>query len=294
MVVYKPNESREQALNCVLWQGLEAHTSTYGGILCDIWGVVHNGVRAHTQAVAALELYRKEQKGAVILVSNAPRPAPQVKAQLENMGVSTKAYDGILTSGDMTQSILADESFGEACYHLGPDRDLALFDHTKTKRVGLSEAQFILCTGLEDDDRQTAQDYRELLEIALGRKLKLVCANPDVIVERDGKIIPCAGAIAELYEELGGEVIYFGKPHQPIYARAQAMFLAQGVLPEKNILAIGDGLATDIQGAKAQGLDTLFILGGIAADIGEDRASVEKFCATKSIYPHAFMKRLRW
>ncbi len=282
-------------MQVVNWEGLRSKAPHYRAILCDIWGVVHNGVRAHQDALVALRRYRA-QGGRVLLISNAPRPAASVQRQLENMGVEENCYDAILTSGDLTKSILEEESFGHYCYHLGPERDLGLFENGKTERVGLSEAQFILCTGLEDDLTQRAEDYQPLLEIAFGRGLKMVCANPDIIVERDGKIIPCAGAVAQLYERLGGEVIHFGKPHAPIYDRAVAHLQQKtdGVLGSKNILAIGDGLLTDIQGAITQGFDSLFILGGIATDIGKDSQAVQAFCQQRGIYPTAFMSSLYW
>lgn len=288
MVIYKTSSPKAQA-QCEAWQGLGEKAFKYRAILCDIWGVVHDGITAFKPAVEALCAF-KEEGGKVVLISNAPRPSDSVKLQLENFGVEENAYDAILTSGDLTRNVLLDSVYGDYCYHLGPQRDLGLFDGVSVSRVGISEAQFILCTGFENDETQTAEDYREILEICHGRGLKLICANPDNLVERGGRLIPCAGQIAAFYDELGGEVVYFGKPHAPIYQQAKK--LLSDIAPDA-ILAIGDGLETDIKGAEIVGLDSLFILGGIASDI-EGTEEVLKAIGVAGVAPLGWMKQLVW
>lgn len=292
----KQGQGQKPLLEPEFWQGLSSRASAYGVILCDIWGVVHNGVDAHREAVLALELYRKECGGRVILITNAPRPCSAVRAQLTQMGIGDRAYDGILTSGDLTQEALMGSrdgtGAGATCYHLGPARDKGLFDGAKVRKVDvLAQAHFILCTGLENDEHETAEDYRPLLEDARARGLRLLCANPDLVVARAGTLLPCAGALAALYETMGGEVVYFGKPHSPIYARAMEM---AGGGPERGaVLAIGDGILTDIKGAVGQGWDSLWVLGGIASHIGNGKG-VSTFCEKQGVFPTAFTPHLRW
>ena len=183
-------------------------------VLSDIWGVVHNGVEAFPEACEALHTYRS-RGGTVILITNAPRPADSVQRQLQKLGVADDSYDAIVTSGDLTRHYIASHP-GAKVYWLGPERDGGLYRGLDLTLSQLAEADYIVCTGLFDDETESAEDYRPMMREALERKLTLICANPDIVVERGDRLIYCAGAVAELYRELGGEVIFYGKPHRPI------------------------------------------------------------------------------
>lgn len=258
--------------------GLSALAPAYRGVLCDVWGVVHNGVSAFQPACEALVAYRKETGGAVVLITNAPRPFGPVREQLDRLGVPQEAYDCVVTSGDVTHTLLARETKRKA-YHIGPPRDFVLFEETGVERSSPEEADIVVCTGLFDDTTETPDDYRERLVGLVRAGKRFICANPDIVVERGDKLIWCAGALARLYEDLGGEVVILGKPHKPIYDLAlEKMSEIQGSTANKSdVLAIGDGLPTDIRGAYAQDLDVLFITGGIhSADFGPPEAPDEK------------------
>src|SRR3979411_851930 len=190
-------------------------------VLSDIWGVVHNGLVAFPEACEALHSFRA-QGGTVILITNAPRPADSVQRQLRKLGVADDTYDAIVSSGDLTRHYVADPP-GRKLYWLGPERDNSIYRGLDAVLSPLEEADYIVCTGLLDDETESAEDYREMMLQARERKLTLICANPDIVVERGDRLIYCAGAIAELYRELGGDVIFYGKPHQPIYERAMAL-----------------------------------------------------------------------
>lgn len=248
----------------------------YPIVLCDIWGVVHNGVRAHLRAVDALERFRREG-GTVALITNAPRPAASVEDHLAELAVSRAAYDVIVTSGDVIRDLAASSRL-ERMFHLGPKRDLPLFCGLDVERVAPDHAQAVMCTGLYDDEAETPEDYRAMLGDLARRGLPLYCANPDRVVQRGEDLVYCAGALAALYRQLGGTVIIAGKPHSPIYDRALneiASFI--GRQPARSdILAIGDGIATDIQGAASNGMDAMFVTGGIhAGEVGGGRAGVD-------------------
>jgi HAD superfamily hydrolase (TIGR01459 family) len=239
-------------------------------LLCDVWGVVHDGVRAFPGPCAALVRWRAD-RGPVILISNSPRPRADVAVQLDQLGAPREAWSALVTSGDVTRDLLACRAPGPAWW-IGPERDGALFEGSGMRFSGPEEADFIACTGLEDDETQTPGDYGDALAIAAARGLEMICANPDRVVQRGDRLIWCAGALAELYETLGGAVLMAGKPFTPIYRRAFAeseAILGHGLEPPR-VLVIGDGVATDIAGANRQGLDVLFVAGGIhAADFAQ-------------------------
>jgi HAD superfamily hydrolase (TIGR01459 family) len=253
-----------------LLAGLSQLAPRYDLLLCDIWGVLHDGARAHPAASAALQRYRAGG-GTVVLVSNAPRPGAAVAGQLAaEFGVPEGVFDAIVASGDVTRGLLAARP-GVKLFHIGPDRDLPLFAGLDVRRVPLGEAELALCTGPWNDEVETAEDYRALLTALKARRLTLICGNPDVVVERGGRLVPCAGAIADLYVQMGGDTVYAGKPYAPIYrdALARAEALRGAALDRRRVLAIGDSVRTDLAGAAGQGLDCLFILAGIhAAELG--------------------------
>jgi len=249
--------------------GLGALSGRYDAILCDIWGVLHNGRDAFRPASEALAAFRRSG-GTVILITNAPRPNPIIHDQALAFGVAADAFDGVVTSGDVSIGMIAARG-GAPLYHIGPPRDLALIAAVK-ERSGVAPAvvepeaaTYLLCTGLFDDSTETPEDYASRLAAFAERRLPMICANPDLVVHRGHRLVYCAGALAEVYEALGGETIYAGKPHRPIYAAALeriATLRGAPVAPAR-ALAIGDALRTDLAGAAAAGLDALFVADGI-------------------------------
>jgi HAD superfamily hydrolase (TIGR01459 family) len=265
-------------------------------ILSDIWGVVHNGLESFPEACAALHTYR-QRGGTVILITNAPRPADSVQRQLRKLGVADETYDAIVSSGDLTRNFVADHP-GKKIFWIGPDRDSSIHRGLDAVMAPLEQADYIVCTGLFDDETESAEDYRAMMLQAREHKLPLICANPDIVVERGDRLIYCAGAVAELYRELGGEVIFYGKPHRPIYERAMALAAERRGQPTSldRVLAIGDSVRTDLTGALGFGIDCLFLTRGIHSEEFEgidqlDPASVKELFGHP---PRALMRELRW
>jgi HAD superfamily hydrolase (TIGR01459 family) len=237
----------------------------YDLIFCDVWGVLHDGLTAFPEAGDALSRYRAAG-GRVVLVSNAPRPGSSVAQQLDGLGVPRAAYDAVVTSGDLTRAIVIER--GEhTLHHIGPERDLPLFAGLPARFASLDEADYVVCTGLFDDEVETIADYETTLRRMRERGLWMVCANPDIVVERGHQLILCAGALAAAYEALGGESYTGGKPHRPIYEAAlgEGARLLGAEPPRSRILAIGDAIRTDVAGARAFGIDVLLIARGIHA-----------------------------
>ena len=271
----------------------------YDVVLCDVWGVVHNGVAAFAEAGQALTQFRSRH-GTVILITNAPRPAAFVRKLLDRLAVPRAAYDAIVTSGDVTHAIIAARA-GERVFHIGPERDLPIFDGLDAPLAPIDAADYVVCSGLFDDTVETPQDYTALIEKLCARGLPMVCANPDVVVERGDKLVYCAGAIADLYAAAGGAVIFAGKPHRPIYQQAldTAGALRGSASAPERVLAIGDSVRTDLEGASAFGIDCLFVTGGIhAGELGErdapDAAALGDIFATAGRMPKAITPRLVW
>jgi HAD superfamily hydrolase (TIGR01459 family) len=265
-------------------------------VLSDIWGVVHNGLVAFPEACEALYTFRKAG-GTVILITNAPRPADSVQRQLRKLGVADETYNAIVSSGDLTRHYVADRA-GQKVFWLGPERDNSIYRGLNPVLAPIEQADYIVCTGPFDDETESAEDYRAMMLLALERKLPLVCANPDIVVERGDRLVYCAGAIAELYRELGGEVVFYGKPHRPIYERAMALAAQSQKRPIdlKRVLAIGDSVRTDLAGAQAFGIDCLFVTRGIHSEEFEgidqmDPASVKELFGHP---PKALTRELRW
>lgn len=232
----------------------------YDALVCDVWGVLHNGATAFAPACEALKTFR-DKHGRVILLSNAPRPASDLEVQFERFGVPLDCYDAIVTSGGAAREELARRR-SAAILHLGPERDAGLYEGLDLVLTDVAHADLVLCSGLYDDETEGPEDYATQLAGMKARALPMLCANPDLVVQRGGKLVHCAGALAQAYEKLGGKVIYYGKPHLPIYDHVRT---AGG--DARRFLAIGDGLATDIKGANAAGMDAVFIADGIH---GED------------------------
>jgi HAD superfamily hydrolase (TIGR01459 family) len=271
----------------------------YDAVLCDVWGVVHNGVAAFPEACEALARFRAGG-GTVMLITNAPRPGQVVTRLLDRLAVPRTAYDDIVSSGDVTRALIAARP-ERRLFHIGPERDLPIFEGLPVQFVPLDAADYAVCTGLSNDEIETPEHYRALLSTMRGRNLFMVCANPDVVVERGDKLVYCAGAIADLYASLGGEVLYAGKPHRPIYAEAMGRIAAlRGKRPPlSRLLAIGDSVRTDLKGAAGFGIDCLFVTGGIhAEELGgrhtPDRAAITQILADAGATPKAIMQRLKW
>jgi HAD superfamily hydrolase (TIGR01459 family) len=265
-------------------------------LLSDIWGVVHNGLESFPEACEALQTFRK-RGGTVILITNAPRPADSVQRQLHKLNIADDVYDAIVSSGDLTRHYVADHP-GRSVFWLGPERDNSIYRGLNPILSPLEKADYIVCTGPFDDETETPEDYREMMLAARARQLPLICANPDIVVERGDRLIYCAGAIAELYRELGGETIFYGKPHRPIYERAMQLAAERLGRPPalKRVLAIGDSVRTDLAGAHGFGIDCLFVTRGIHA---EEFAGIDQLdpASVKELFghpPRALMRELKW
>ena len=280
-------------------------SAQYDALFVDLWGCVHDGVTAYPEAIAALQAYRKSG-GIVILVTNSPKPREGVAAQLGQFGVPVDAYDSIASSGDSARSAMFRGMVGEKVYFMGEwTRDSGFFDPIEIindpahiTRVPLQEAEGIVCCGPFDPMADPAVNRADFL-YAKQKGMKLLCANPDIVVDRGEVREWCAGALAALYTEMGGESLYFGKPHPPIYdlARRRLNALANKV-DSSRILAIGDGIHTDIQGAQGEDIDSLFITGGLAASETKtkdqpDADALEAFVTKQMITPTYAIGRLR-
>ena len=281
-------------------EGLQSLADNYDLILCDVWGVLHNGVKAYEAASDALTRFRAKG-GRVVLVSNAPRPGASVGTQLDGFHVPRTAYDAIVTSGDLTR-LAIQERIDRIVHHIGPPRDMPLYNGLDVRFGSLAEADYVVCSGFDNDEEETVEDYRPQLEAMRDRNLLMVCANPDLIVERGHMILPCAGTIALAYEEMGGEVFYAGKPHRPVYERALAVAsdLAGRPIPKERVLAVGDAIRTDIAGAVGFGIDALMIARGIhAEELGLHRGDLvsdhaQDWVSRQPARPTAFTDVLSW
>jgi HAD superfamily hydrolase (TIGR01459 family) len=290
-----------------LIRSLDDIAAGYDVLLCDLWGCLHNGRAPYPAAVAALERFRATG-GRVVLMTNAPRPSKFVEVQLDRMGMPRGAWDLIVSSGDAAQYAMLSGAVGTRVWHLGPAKDDGFFTDLPADapaaaiaRVALEDAEGIVCTGPFDELTEAPEDYRARFLHAKTRGLKLLCANPDLVVDYGETRIYCAGALAALYDQMGGESLYFGKPHPPIYDLARRRLAAlTGEAPDSAaMLAVGDGIATDIRGAIGEGIDALFVTGGLAADaFGADAENpdpdrLETWLAAERIAPVYAIGRLR-
>lgn len=264
--------------------GLSQIADQYDVLLCDVWGVIHNGRERFPAACDALVRFNKE-RGPVILISNSPRPSAAVISQLDELNVPRAAWTSFITSGDATRALLAGRAPGPA-WRIGPDRDWPLYEGLGLEMAaGPEDAAFVAVTGPVNDDWETPEDYRADLQKAADRGLTMICANPDRVVHRGEKLIYCGGALADLYETLGGEAIMAGKPYPAIYELCRREAILRTGRIDYRPLCIGDGIPTDVKGAQTAGLDCLFIAGGIHgqeirdAEGGMDPAKVEALLA---------------
>jgi HAD superfamily hydrolase (TIGR01459 family) len=264
----------------------------YDVVLSDVWGVVHNGIAATAEACDALTRFRAGG-GTVVLIAN-------VRQILDRLAVPHSAYDAIVSSGDVARALIVARA-GERVFHVGPERDLPMFEGLDAPITELEHADYAVCSGLFDDTVETPQDYEPLVERMRARALPMICANPDVVVERGDKLVYCAGAIADLYAAAGGDVVYAGKPYRPIYEQALSVAEAARGAPvaHHRLLAIGDSVRTDLKGAAALGIDSLFVTAGIhAEELGErhapDTLALSNIFAAAGVVPKAVMSRLIW
>jgi HAD superfamily hydrolase (TIGR01459 family) len=282
-----------------LIERFEPLARAYDVLLCDVWGVVHNGVAAFAEAGDALTRFRAAG-GTVILITNAPRPGAAVQKILDGLGVPRNAYDAITSSGDVTRGIIEARP-AQSVFHIGPPRDRPIFAGLDVTFAPVETADYAVCSGLFDDTIETPEDYREMLAVMRQRSLFMVCANPDIFVERGDTLVYCAGALADAYVALGGEALYCGKPHAPIYQTAlgqAAALRGGGVPPRARVLAIGDSVRTDLAGAAAFGVDCLFVISGLhAGEVGSretpDPVGLSALFAAGA-EPKAVIPRLVW
>ncbi len=275
----------------------------YDALLCDLWGCLHNGHAPYPAAVAALQAFRRGG-GRVVLLTNAPRPWTSVTRHLDRMGVPKDAYDLVVSSGDATQEAMLAGLAGRRVHHIGAPKDESFFTEAAPAealatitRVPLSEAEGIICTGLADDLTETPEDYAATLHAAHGLGLTMLCANPDIVVDYADTRLWCAGALARDYEAMGGRALYFGKPHAPAYDLARRRLADLGCAADR-LLAVGDGIDTDVRGGLAEGIDTIYVSGGInAADFGPDPLSpdlgrLQAWLAARQLTPTYTLPRL--
>lgn len=274
---------------------MSAHASRYDAWLCDIWGVLHNGERAYRAAADACAAFRRHG-GRVILLSNAPRPAHAVAAQLAGMGITDASYDSILTSGDVTRTLLS-RMDPVPLFLLGPERHRVLIEGLANPFVAEAEAAMVLCSGLyETGSEDLPETYRPQLQRMAERNLPMICANPDLAAQAGDIVRPGAGALAAIYEQLGGDVLYAGKPHAVVYGEARARLAAltaHEIVPAR-ILAIGDGVNTDIRGAANAGIDALYISSPIHLSEPFSGDAVARLFAPHDFSPVAAMSALQW
>lgn len=276
-------------------EGLALIAEHYDALLCDAWGVIHNGVDLFDHVEKAMTTFRKKGRPLVIL-TNAPRPSSVIPAQLDRLGLSRDAYDAIVTSGDATQAEIKKRA-GKRAYRLGPEKDDALYSGTEAIFAPIEEADYIICTGLEHDQTEVPEEYRPMLKAAAERGLEMICANPDIVVNWGGRIVYCAGALAQIFAEEGGRVIFGGKPHKPIYdvALDRLNAVAGRPIDLDKILVVGDGIATDIKGANNAGLDALFIGGeGGIHEAATDSNAIEVLFKEENVHAQYAMQALKW
>ncbi|MDO8296117.1 MAG: TIGR01459 family HAD-type hydrolase [Caulobacter sp.] len=280
--------------------GLADLANDYDVLLSDVWGVIHNGRESFPDACAALARFRAE-RGPVVLISNSPRPAWDVVAQLDSLGVPREAWSAFVTSGDATRALLAGHAPGPV-WTIGPERTGGLYEGLGLTFSDADAAAFVAVTGPDDDEVEGPEDYRERLTGPAKRGLPMICANPDRVVQRGDKLIYCGGALADVYKELGGQVLMAGKPYAPIYdlSLAEAARLLGRDVDTARVLCIGDGIHTDVQGAQLQGLDCLFVARGIhgEAAMGPDGAlsapAVGALLAAEGVKARYAMADLVW
>jgi len=255
----------------------------YDTFVIDLWGVIHNGVMLKPKAMEAIERLNKNSKR-IVFLSNAPRPSSKVINFLLNMNMSRKYLSNVMTSGEAAMHAINKKQFGKFFFHLGPPSDTSVFEKVKKNKTDLESCDFILCTGLYDDHENDLKFHKKLLEKHITKKL--ICTNPDLIVHRGNVEELCAGSVAKVFEELGGEVVYFGKPYKEVYNMCFS--------PKEKVLAIGDNLRTDIKGANNLNLDCVFISEGVHRDEFKDISELDKLLGKYKVKANFFQRELEW
>ena len=257
--------------------------NNYDTFVIDLWGVVHNGMALNPKAIEAIEQLENNSKK-IVFLSNAPRPSINVVNFLLKMNMNRKYLLNVMTSGEAAMHAINKNKFGKSFFHLGPPRDTSVFEKIKDNRVDLESCDFILCTGLFDDHEDDLEYYRNYLKNHISKKL--VCTNPDLTVHRGTVEELCAGSVAKVFEEIGGEVVYFGKPHKEIYKMCFG--------PNEKVLAIGDNLRTDIKGANNFKIDCIFITEGVHRKEFNNFSELNKLLGKYSVKANYFQKELKW
>ncbi|MTI18616.1 TIGR01459 family HAD-type hydrolase [Rhodobacteraceae bacterium RKSG542] len=280
--------------------GVSQIAEQYDALLCDVWGVLHNGLSAFEPAKDALQRYREETGKPVVLLTNAPRPNHAIEEHLASMGITRDSFDAIVTSGDVVRADLEKQPEPKI-YHIGPERNRSLFRGLSYEICDEETGEVIVCTALNNRNAEEPEDYRPLFERLLARDLTFVCANPDIVSHEGEKLVWCAGSLARLYAQMGGKTLIMGKPFAPIYDAALAKIneLAGKPVAKDRVLAIGDGMPTDIKGANAMDIPVLFISNGIhALEYGSvdnpDIGKVEERFKQEGMNAAALLPSLRW
>ena len=255
----------------------------YDTFVIDLWGVVHNGVALNPKAIEAIEELKKDSKK-IVFLSNAPRPSSKVISFLLKMNMNEKHLSNVMTSGEAAMYANNRSKFGKTFFHLGPSRDNSIFEKVKDNKTDLESCDFILCTGLFDNHENDLEYYKKLLEKHISKKL--VCTNPDLTVHRGVIEELCAGSVAKIFEELGGKVVYFGKPHKEIYNMC--------FNSDEKVLAIGDNLRTDIKGANNLNIDCIFITDGVHRDEHNNNSELNNLMKKYNVNANFFQKELKW
>ena len=255
----------------------------YDTFVIDLWGVIHNGIKLNEKAIEAVDRLKKESKK-IVFLSNAPRPSAKVIDFLLKMKMDKQYLSNVITSGEAAMHAINQNKFGKTFFHLGPERDASIFEKVKDSKTNIDNCDFILCTGLFDGHENDLKYYKNFLIKHISKKL--VCTNPDLIVHRGNKEEYCAGYIAKIFEEIGGKVLYYGKPHKEIY---EICFNEN-----EKVLAIGDNLRTDIKGANNLNKDCLFISNGVHRDELKDNLELEKLLNKYKVKVNYFQKELQW
>ena len=255
----------------------------YDTFVIDLWGVMHNGIKLNDRAMEAVAQLKIKLKK-IVFLSNAPRPSAKVVDFLLKMKMNKNYLSNVMTSGEAAMQAINQNKFGKKFFHLGPSRDSSIFKKVKDNKTEIDDCDFILCTGLFDENEDNMDYYKNLLLKHVSKKL--VCTNPDLIVHRGNKEEYCAGYIAKIFEELGGKVTYYGKPHKEIYQIC--------LKPNEKVLAIGDNLRTDIKGANNLNKDCLFISNGIHRNEFNSNLELQKLLVKYKVKANYYQKELQW
>ena len=255
----------------------------YDTFVIDLWGVIHNGIKLNARAIEVIDQLKLKSKK-IVFLSNAPRPSTKVIDFLLKMKMNKKHLLNVMTSGEAAMQAINQNKFGKYFFHLGPPRDASIFEKVKDNKTEIEKCDFILCTGLFDEHEENMDYYKNFLVKHISKKL--VCTNPDLIVHRGNKEEYCAGFIAKIFEELGGKVVYYGKPHKEIYKLC--------FKENEKVLAIGDNLRTDIKGANNLDKDCLFISNGIHRNEFDNNEELIKLFNKYKVRVNYYQKELQW